>query len=85
MAIVGMVSFSTYTPNILYKVTRPNTRAIILKCSTISIIKFLVHGSNLKRKQNLYRIEVAISFFGRPALGDFSDHKARQPLKFVVA
>lgn len=33
-----------------------------------------------------YLIEaVAISFFGRPALGDFSDHKARQPLKFVVA
>jgi len=28
---------------------------------------------------------VAISFFGRPALGDSSDHKARQPLKFVVA
>lgn len=29
--------------------------------------------------------ELAISFFGRPALGDFPDHKARQPLKFVVA
>lgn len=29
--------------------------------------------------------ELAISFFGRPALGDFPDHKARQPLKFVAA
>lgn len=47
MAIVGMVAFSTYTTKILYKVTRPNTRAIILKCSTFAIIKFVVvHGSN---------------------------------------
>jgi len=59
-------------------VTRPNTRAIILKSSTY----LREYCTDLYL---ILYIEVAISFFGRPALGDFSAHKARQPLKFVVA